>query len=87
MRVEGFSMKSAGINDGDLIIVDRSRKAQDESVIVAALNGELVIRRLKLQDGRTFLISDNANYKAIEIYSDTDFEIHGVVTYSISKCI
>lgn len=85
MRVEGESMKATGIKNGDLLIVDRSVKAEDNSVVVAALNGELIVRKLKIHNSRYYLVSDNPEYRPVEIHPEANFEIHGVVTYSISK--
>lgn len=85
LRVEGDSMIGAGIHSGDLIVVDRSLKAQHKKVVVAVLDGELVIRRL-LIDGESFtLASENTNYPAIEIGGDANFEIWGTVTNVIHE--
>lgn len=85
MRVEGDSMSSAGIGNGDLLIVDRAVKAGDNSIVVAALNGELIVRRLKIHNGRHYLVAENPQYRPVEIHPEANFEIRGVVTYSISK--
>lgn len=83
MRVSGDSMEGAGIFNGDLIIVDRAVKPEDGKIIVAALNGELIVKRLKIHTGRYFLVSENPGYKPFEVHQESDFEIHGVVIYSI----
>ena len=61
MRVAGDSMAGAGISDGDEIIVDRSLTPKDGSVVVAVLDGELLIRRLVMRDAGTSLIAEPAN--------------------------
>ena len=85
MRVDGSSMSGAGIRNGDLLIVDRAVRAEDGSIIVAAFNGELIVRRLKIHNKRHYLVSENPEHRPLEIHPEADFEIHGVVTYSISK--
>lgn len=85
MRVEGHSMSETGIRNGDLLIVDRAVKAEDNSIIVAALNGELIVRKLKIHNDGYYLVSENPQYRPVEIHPEADFEIQGVVTYSISK--
>lgn len=85
MRVEGHSMAGAGIRNGDLLIVDRAVKAGDNSIIVAAFNGELIIRKLKIHNQKYYLVSETPGDRPIEIHPESNFEIHGVVTYSISK--
>lgn len=85
MKVEGHSMAGAGIRNGDLIIVDRAVKAEDNSIIVAAFNGELIVRRLKIHNEKHYLVSETPGHRPIEIHPESNFEIHGVVTYSISK--
>ena len=88
LRVEGDSMIGAGIHSGDLIVVDRSLKAQHKKVVVAVLDGELVIRRLliELTGGESFtLASENADYPPIKISGDANFEIWGTVTNVIHE--
>ncbi|NIP30327.1 MAG: translesion error-prone DNA polymerase V autoproteolytic subunit [Candidatus Dadabacteria bacterium] len=84
MRVATDSMSNDGIANGDLIVVDRSANPSDGKVVVGALNGELVIARLAVKNKRYFLVSDN---RPFEIHPESDFRIHGVVTYSIKKHI
>jgi DNA polymerase V len=85
LRVEGDSMIGAGIHSGDLIVVDRSLKAQHKKVVVAVLDGELIIRRL-LIDGDSFsLASENPDYAPIKITGDANFEIWGTVTNVIHE--
>src|SRR5207245_2179055 len=52
MRVEGDSMINAGIQDGDILIVDRALTAEHNSIVVALLNGEFMVKRLKMRGGR-----------------------------------
>ncbi|MBR4199165.1 MAG: translesion error-prone DNA polymerase V autoproteolytic subunit [Bacteroidales bacterium] len=87
-RVDGDSMVEAGINDGDIAIIDRSVEPEDGDVIVAFVNNEFTIKYLDLShkaDGYIELRPANANYKPIRIrIHDTDnFEVWGVVVWTI----
>lgn len=81
LRVEGDSMLGAGIHDGDMLVVDRSLEAKDGKVVIAAVNGELTVKRLSMgQGGVVNLLPENPDYPAILVTADTDFIIWGVVT-------
>jgi DNA polymerase V len=85
IKVEGNSMINAGINDGDLLIIDRSIEPGDGHVILGVLNGEFTIKRLKIKGSKIFLVPENENFGTIEITGDMDFKTWGVVTYSIHQ--
>ncbi len=80
LRVSGNSMIKAGIHDGDILVVDRSLKAQSGKVVIAAVNGELTVKRLLLEKGRVQLIAENDAYPPIEIEAESELRIWGVVT-------
>ena len=83
VRVIGDSMINAGIVSGDLLVVDRSLEANDGCIIVAFIEGEFTVKRIKKKKNKIFLQAENNNYKAIEITKDMDFEIFGVVAHAI----
>ena len=84
LRVQGESMKEAGIFDGDILIVDRALEAENNDIVVAILNGELVAKKLQVtNDSKIRLVASNSSYAPIEITPDMKFEIWGVVTYSL----
>ena len=84
MRVRGDAMLGAGIHDGDIVIVDRSLKAASGKVVIAILNGEMLIRRLEKTFNKIRLVPETAKLAAIEVdTSCNEFFIWGVVTYSI----
>jgi DNA polymerase V len=85
VRVRGNSMEGANIRDGDILIVDRSKKATSGRIVVAMLNGEFTVKRLLWTDKGASLLPENPAYKAITIPEDSDFQIWGVVTYTIHK--
>ncbi|MGN6439506.1 MAG: LexA family protein [Agriterribacter sp.] len=84
MRVGGSSMQDAGIHEGDIIIVDRSVKAISGKIVIATLNGEMLIRRLEKTFNKTRLIPECAHLSPIDIdVSCADFSVWGVVVYCI----
>ena len=76
-------MRDAGIFDGDVLIVDRSLKLATGKIIVAVLNGDLLVRRFYQNFSARFLIPENSRYKNINLGEFTDFSLWGVVTYVI----
>ena len=84
LRVTGDAMIDAGICNGDVLIVDRSIKAVSGKVVVAILNGEMLVRRLEKTFNKTRLVPETNRLSAIEIDpSCAEFAIWGVVTYVI----
>lgn len=82
-RMKGDAMQNAGIFDGDVLIVDRSLKLTEGKIIVAILNGELLVRRFHKNFSSAFLIAENDRYKNINLAEFTNFSVWGVVVYSI----
>lgn len=85
LRVSGASMSGAGINDGDLLVVDRSRPAVSGRIVIAALEGELTVKRLKVRGDRVFLVPENPDYSETEITGSEDAAIWGVVTFVVHR--
>lgn len=84
MKVTGDSMINAGINDGDLLVIDKAESARHGSIVVATVNGELCVKELRIVDGRYQLHSANERYDPIEIRDSDDTQIWGVVTHAIT---
>ncbi|MCB9480793.1 MAG: translesion error-prone DNA polymerase V autoproteolytic subunit [Desulfobacteraceae bacterium] len=80
VRVSGNSMINAGIYPNDILIVDRSIEAVHNKIVIAVLNGELTVKRLKLKDKEIYLFPENPDYPPIKIEENHDFEIWGVAT-------
>jgi len=85
VRVAGDSMVKAGIHDGDLLVVDRSIKPRDKNVVIAVLNGELTVKRIRISKNKRLslkltLEAENENYRSQEINEEMEFEVWGVVT-------
>lgn len=86
MRVSSDAMKDAGIFKGDVVIVDRSVKATNGKVIIAILNGDLLIRRFEKTNNNVRLLTDSDNLSPIHIDATCeDFAVWGVVTYVVHK--
>jgi len=84
-RMRGDAMKDAGIFDNDILIVDRSLKLATGKIIVAVLNGELLVRRFHKNFSSAFLIPEKKQYKDINLSQFAEFSVWGVVTYVIHQ--
>ena len=80
VRVTGDSMVGAGIHHADLLIVDRSLEPKDKSVVIAVVNGELTVKRIRIKGKKITLEAENENYCARQITEETEFEVWGIVT-------
>jgi DNA polymerase V len=87
LRVKGDSMVGAGIHPGDLIVVDRSIDAQDGHVVVAEVNGELTVKRLRQVDGVPELHPENPAYPVIRFQEGQELRIWGVVTSAVHRVL
>ena len=83
MRVSGSSMINAGIYDGDIVIVDRSLKPQNGKIVIAVIDGEMLIRRYEKTMNSLRLIPETTKLSPIDISEFMDFKIWGVVSYII----
>jgi DNA polymerase V len=84
-KVEGDSMVKAGIRPGDLLIVDRAIEPTDNRIVIACLDGELIVKRIRMADGQLYLVPENDNYRTIKITEEMNFDIWGVVEHVIHK--
>lgn len=80
LRVSGLSMVKAGISHNDILVVDRSIEPVHGKIVIAALNGELTVKRLHVQGKRIQLVAENEGYPAIDITEEMEMCIWGVVT-------
>ena len=85
VRVAGDSMTGAGIHDGDILIVDRSLEPANGGIVVAAVNGELTVKRLMKRDGRCILKPENDAFGSIEAAEQNEVHIWGVATCVIHR--
>lgn len=85
VRVEGESMRDAGIHSGDILVVDRSVEAAHGKIVVAVVNGELTVKRFILDRSGAYLSPENPAFPKLKIDEETDFRVWGVVMYVIHK--
>lgn len=85
LKVSGDSMIQAGIFNNDLLIVDRSLSPSHQKIVVAAVDGELLVKRFLIDQTNIILKSENTTYKDIEVKSDQDLVIWGVVIATIHR--
>jgi DNA polymerase V len=79
-RAQGESMLGAGIHPNDILVVDRSIEPVPGKIVICALNGELVVKRLKRLEDRWILASENPFYPNIRLHDELEMVIWGVVT-------
>jgi DNA polymerase V len=85
LTATGDSMVDVGIFSGDILIVDRSLEAVDGKIVIAALNGELTVKRLSRKNGKVQLLPENPKFNPIDITEEQDVVIWGVVTRVIHE--
>ncbi len=85
VRAQGDSMQGAGIHDGDLLVVDRAIQPVHGRVVIAAVHGELTVKRLWMREGRTVLRPENPAYPVLDVSGLDDVELWGVVTSVIHR--
>ena len=84
-RVSGQSMVGAGLDDNDLLVIDRSLEPSNNKIAVCLIDGDFTVKRLRVEKGKIYLQPENPNYKLIEITADNQFVIWGIVTNVIKK--
>jgi len=87
VRVEGDSMEGAGIFSGDVLVIDRSLTPKDGSIVVAAVYGEMVVKRLLKKGDTHILASENKNYEPIQVTGHEDCLIWGIVVGSVRQFV
>jgi DNA polymerase V len=83
VRVKGHSMKGCGIEEGDLLIVDRAVSPYHGAVIIAFLEGEFTVKRIIFKGKKMYLVAENTFYRPITIKDSLDFQVWGVVIHVI----
>jgi DNA polymerase V len=84
VKSSGDSMRDAGIGEGDLLVIDSSRKAVHGDIVIAAVDGEFTVKRLQLHP-MVMLKPENQAYKPIMIGSEDNLEVFGVVTFIVKS--
>ncbi|MDD3661670.1 MAG: translesion error-prone DNA polymerase V autoproteolytic subunit [Candidatus Dojkabacteria bacterium] len=78
VRVSGTSMRDAGILSGDILVVDRAVEPSDRAIVVAVIDGEFTVKRLRKTGKKPFLAAENSSFAMQTVRSG--FEVWGVVT-------
>ena len=84
-RVDGQSMQGAGLDDGDLLVIDRSQEPENGKIAVCFVDGEFTVKRLKVENDCVYLMPENSKYKALKVTSENQLIIWGIVTYVVKK--
>ncbi len=85
IKVKGHSMIDAGINDKDVLVVDRSLEPQNNKIAICFIDGEFTVKRIRLEKDCLYLMPENMNYKPLKINAENQFIIWGIVTYVIKS--
>ena len=80
VKAEGNAKLDAGIHPGDILIVEKSLEEQHNKIVIALVNGDFTVKRIKKVNNTLFLMPANKNYQPIELNEESDCEIWGVVT-------
>lgn len=84
-RVVGDSMRDEGIEDGDILVIDKSLELMDNDLAVCCINGEFTVKRVKLEKDYALLVPSNPDYQPIKVTKDDEFTIWGIVMYTVKK--
>lgn len=84
-RVVGDSMIDAGVEEGDILVIDKSLDARDGDMAVCFIDGEFALKHIRFREGGLSLLPANDRYPVIEVSEGSDFIMWGVVTYVIKK--
>ena len=85
VRAVGDSMVDAGIHSSDVMVVDRALNPKNNDIILAVVNGEFTVKRIKKNENELYLMPANDNYHPIKITEEMNFQVWGVVTFIIHK--
>ena len=86
-RVSGDSMIDAGLENGDLLIIDKSLKPKDGNIAVCFLDGDFTVKRIRIEEGKIWLMAENKNYDPIEITPDNELMVWGIVVHSVKNLL
>ena len=84
-RVIGDSMRDEGIEEGDILIIDKSLELLDDDLAVCFIDGEFTVKRLRLATDAPWLVPSNPDYPLIKVTKENEFIVWGIVTYTIKK--
>lgn len=85
IKVKGNSMIDAGINDKDVLVVDRSLEPQNNKIAICCIDGEFTVKRIQVEKDCLYLMPENQSYEPIKVTEENQLIIWGMVTYVIKK--
>ena len=85
VKVEGTSMTKAGINSGDIMIVDRALHPKHNDIVLAVIDGEFTVKRIAVNENSLYLMPENDNFSPIKITTAMNFQVWGIITHIIHK--
>ena len=87
VRVQGESMRDAGVHSGDVLVVDRAVTPSNKQIVIAMIDGEFTVKRFRKYGEKLFLEAANPDFASIQIGENQELVIWGVVTYIIHKAV
>ena len=84
-KASGTSMIGAGIDDGDIMVIDRSLEPKNNKIAICFIDGEFTVKRIKVTKENVFLMPENKAFQPIEITEENNLIIWGIVTYIIKR--
>ena len=84
-KASGNSMIGAGIDDGDILVIDRSLEPRNNAIAVCLIDGEFTVKRIKKDNDEVYLMPENTQYQPIKIEEENELIIWGIVTYAIKQ--
>ena len=84
-ELSGESMIEAGLDDGDLLVIDRISRPRNGKIAICLVDGEFTVKRIKKEKNKFYLIPENKKYEPIELNEDNELIIWGLVTHVIKK--
>lgn len=85
IKVKGNSMIDAGINDKDVLVVDRSLEPQNNKIAICCIDGEFTVKRIQVEKDCLYLMPENPSYEPIKVTEENQLIVWGMVTYVIKK--
>lgn len=84
-KASGTSMIGAGIDDGDIMVIDRSLEPMNNKIAICCIDGDFTVKRIKIEEDGIFLMPENTKFKPIKVTDDNELIIWGIVTYVIKS--
>ena len=84
-KASGNSMIGAGIDDGDIMVIDRSLEPRDGKIAICFVDGEFTVKRIKIKKDGIYLMPENSAFEPIKVTENNELIIWGIVTYVIKS--